>query len=375
MNKKLLENYIEDRKRYPKNITQNLKILILCNPCHGFGDVIFAMKLMKYIVSFYKSTVKIATTTPDSFFKLGASKPDIITLESGSNTQCRRFSRLLLKKDIGLYDLYFVAPLPADNKISQRDISTLFPSANKDNTFFFSEYNDDLNKGFDFNTGVGEGRDGIFLTEIPHSTNMYKSLGKYAVAYLSESIEKAEQCFLNFLEMVSTKYKLSVFTVVSPAWTETISDGKFKKYLSNHYGRLVIHTKEDEFEITTGSGKGTLHLRCDIFPVPNKNMLTLMKYSVDDILLTGDQSITDALSCCANKNIFYQIAPWKADFAKHLAKQLPNPFLSKKSTSCGTVKAVSYKSDYKKFIKTWDFRQRGKAKLDAVIAYGIDLTA
>ena len=364
MNKKIDEVY-------PNMLSQKLKILILCNPCHGFGDVIFAMKLMKYIVVFYKSKVKIATTTPDSFIKLGASKTYIIPLDTSSSLQCRRFARLSSKKPIDAYDLYFVAPLPADNKISQRDISILIPSANKDNTIFFSEYNDNLKKGFDFNTGIGRGRDGIFITEIPRSVNSYKSLGKYAVAYLAESIDKSEQCFLNFLSMVSKKYELLKFTIVAPDWIADIKDNKLKKHLSKYYGRINIHTKSEELQIDVGSGHGILNLKCDIFPVPNKDMLTLMKYSVDDILLTGDQSITDALSCCSNKNIFYQIAPWKANFAKNLANHLPNPYLSKKSTSCGTVKAVSYKSDYTKFIKTWDFRYRGKAKLDTVIERGI----
>ena len=35
-----------------------------------------------------------------------------------------------------------------------------------------------------------------------------------------------------------------------------------------------------------------------------------MKDSVEDILVTGDQSLTDVLSCCkSNKNVWYQIAP------------------------------------------------------------------
>ena len=95
-------------------------------------------------------------------------------------------------------------------------------------------------------------------------------------------------------------------------------------------------------------------------------MLSLLKYSVRDILVTGDQSMTDVLSCCADKNMFYQIAPWKASLGRQLGKKLPNEFLLRKKTSCGSLTAIKYNSDYKNFIKTWDFRRLAKPKLDAI---------
>jgi hypothetical protein len=92
-----------------------------------------------------------------------------------------------------------------------------------------------------------------------------------------------------------------------------------------------------------------------------------MENSVEDILLTGDQSITDALSCCSSKNIFYQIARWKRMFGKGLAKYMPNQYLKSYKTSCGTLKAIDYHSNYKKFVKDWDFRTLAKPKMDAII--------
>ena len=95
-------------------------------------------------------------------------------------------------------------------------------------------------------------------------------------------------------------------------------------------------------------------------------MLNLIKYSVDDILLTGDQSITDGLSCCADKNIFYQIAEWKESLGKQLGKMLPNKYLLSKKTSCGTIKAIKYNSDYRKFLQRYDFRKISKNKLNGI---------
>jgi hypothetical protein len=96
-------------------------------------------------------------------------------------------------------------------------------------------------------------------------------------------------------------------------------------------------------------------------------MVDLMANSIKDILLTGDQSITDAISCCYKKNIFYQIAPWKRDLAKNLSKEMPNVYLKSEKTSCGTLKAIKYNSNYEKFRNKWDFRTRGKPKMDAIV--------
>ena len=352
-----------------------LKILILCNPCHGFGDVIFAIKLMGYIRDWYGAKVKIATTDTESFIKVGAVKKDIIALDVKRIKQCRRFGTVQPRKPIGKFDLFFVAPLPADNTIIYSDISKLCPFSNKKNTIFFSEYNDRLDKGFHFNTGVGRGRDGIFLTKVPKTTRN-KSLGKYALSYLSNNIVNAKTCFLAFLQLVTTKYKYTKFSVLAPSWVASeIKEGDITGMVSSQYKKIVLHTQnekiilldEDSTRDSTRDSTHTLHIRCDIFPVPNADMIALMKYSVADILLTGDQSVTDMLSCCSRKNLFYQIAPWKENFARNLAKEIQNSFLSRKRTSCGTIKALEYKSDYRQFVKKWDFRNRGKAKLDAII--------
>lgn len=371
INKTILQ-YIQEKRKVLKKETKKLKILILCNPCHGFGDVVFAMKLNSYIKQWYGSTVHIGTTTPDSFIKLGAKEKDIIPLGVVRIDQCRRFGNVTPDKPIENYDLIFVAPLPADNKILQADITKLVPFANKDNTFFFSEYNDKLDKGFDFNTGIGSGRDGIFLTNVRKSKmNPFSKLQKFSLAYLAETIPNSQFCFLSFLEMLTKKYKYRTFSVVAPGWISKIKHEHFLSRTSKHYKKIVLHTKDEKL-ILLDKGETELHIRCDILPLPNKKMLRLMQHSVNDLLLTGDQSLTDALSCCPKKNLFYQIAPWKQNLAKNLARYLPNKFLLKKRLSCGSIKAIKYKSNHKSFVKRWDFRTRGKPKLDAIMAYALE---
>ena len=46
---------------------------------------------------------------------------------------------------------------------------------------------------------------------------------------------------------------------------------------------------------------------------------------------------------------------------------LPNKYLKTVKTSCGCLQAISYKSDYRKFIKDWDFKNRGKSKLTSML--------
>lgn len=101
-------------------------------------------------------------------------------------------------------------------------------------------------------------------------------------------------------------------------------------------------------------------------------MLTLMRHSVSDILVTGDQSLTDVVDCCAaDKRIWYQTAPWKSGFAKALATILKRPALANATTSCGSVKLRSIDTSShsaQKLKRDCDFRSIAKPVIDAIVA-------
>lgn len=344
----------------------NISILILCAPCRGFGDIIFATKIKRYIKGWYGIEADIASTTPDLFKKLG--EQTVILLKGKKGDQCRRYASLTPSKSLDKYDLIIIAPLMADNNISFPDIKKLIPHSNRSNTFFFSEYNDYLDKGFDINTGVGEGRDGMLFTtskSVKRDIEKFK-LGKYALSYIATgSIDDADKCFLNFLQMVLTKYK-DLDSIVCPAWIATLPTRLYNKIKGIN---IYLKLDKDTYIVHQPRGaKRNIVLRCDVLPVSNQVMISLIHYSVRDVLLTGDQSITDALSCCTNKNIFYQIAPWKENLAHNLAEYLPNKFLKSKKTACGCNEALQYTSNYKAFVKKWDFRTLGKPKVDAMVS-------
>ena len=94
-----------------------------------------------------------------------------------------------------------------------------------------------------------------------------------------------------------------------------------------------------------------------------------MKHSVEDILLTGDQSITDCLSTSPRKKVWYQIAPWKTDFADNLAKHIPDTNIGNFRTTCGSLKGLHLTKDYKPFLKKYDCRKLGRIRMDAIITF------
>ena len=368
----LWEPYHNAKAKCSKACARGIKILLLNAPCNGFGDLIFALKLSKYLVEWYGAQVTLATTFEKGLLSLGADPKYVVGLVGGKRSQCRRFALLKLNKSIPEQDLIFVAPIQIDFSPSISDVKKIIPYANRWNTFSFSEYNDSINKNFTFNTGVGGDRDGVLLTKPTKNRGKPKGLkNPYAIIYVAGSLSGVDECIVSFVEMIAKKYykKHRKLDVVIPPWfVKENVDKQLRSKVAKYYPNISIVQKDKPpIEISEGYDDNTLTFRCDILPVPNNLMMQLMSNSIDDILLTGDQSITDALSCCSKKNIFYQIAPWKSDLGKNLAKELPNIYLKKVSTSCGTLKAISYKSNYAKFVKKWDFRYRARGKLDAIV--------
>lgn len=355
-----------------------MNVLIVNTPCNGFGDIIFGWKIAKYLREWYpKNRVYIASTLPESLITLGENPKWVLRLGTKTYKQCRRVSRLELltmdnKKITPMYDLYLVAPLQSDFFVNYPDIRTLFSNSTRENTFFFSEYNDTKGK-CDFNTGIDDGRLGLLFTNAKGRCDLRKyglTKNNYALSYLAETIGRSEICYRSFFGMVGAKYVRDDFHIVCPEWV-ALDLGSHRRIIAklfHNYGTVRIVTKSDETKYSVGGTKGgTMHIRGDILPVPNEVMLGLMKNSVRDILLTGDQSITDVLSCCSQKNIFYQIAPWKKDLANKLARYLPNKYLSTSRSSCGTLGAIGYRGDYRKFVRKWDFRKLGRPLLDGLM--------
>lgn len=388
MKKDLLLKKFSDKIKIVENMPQ-LNILILCNPCNGFGDIIFAFKLKKYLTKWYPfADIKIASTMVSNFLTIGENQNSLIQLSSTSKElQCRRFGNLSMSTDnIGNkeFDLIFVAPIPADFDVSYQDIKKLIPYSNQFNTYFFSEYNDLSYKDIDFHTGIGRGKYGLMFTKIPSHILYDKTFLKknglkkenYALCYIANTIINMRSCYQSFFDMICKKYINKTFSIVIPPGL--ISDiehnqTSLKKYYK-YFSTIVLMKKDGKtaYEDLSPKNNNVLYIRADILPVKNTEMLTLMYNSVNDMLLTGDQSITDGLSCCPNKNIWYQIAPWKEAFGRQLSIHMPQKYYRRKKTSCGTIEGIGLKSDYKEFVKKYDFRKLAKPKLNKIINMALE---
>lgn len=344
--------------------SKNLKVGVIAAPCHGFGDVIFATKFSRYLKNF-TNDLRIITPSKSMFEKLGVSDIPIINLP-GNKNQCRRLASYDRPKCLPKLDLIFVAPLMADFDIRYRDIKSFLEESNPFNTIFLSEYQDDPSKGFDFTTGVGQEFAGLLFDDTKPSKKL-KGLNKYVLAYIAKGVGTRD-CLLNFAKMVTQKYDyLQKFEIVCPDWcVEKLSKSStFKKFAKNHFGTLVSKTKDEEKIIYKTNKPKTLTLRGDMLPVPREDMLSLMKYSLPDILVTGDQSITDAIDCCSKKNIWYQIVPWKSSFAKALSDEMPHKYLAKESTSCGVLD-TNVNLNFRGFKQRNDFRKKSFKKIQDI---------
>lgn len=370
---------------------KSINILLLTIPCHGFGDIIFSIKLKNYLEKWYpNSNIYTATTRPEMFEKFN--KKGIIKLvpkSAKTSLDCRRFSKLKFENKSHQnrkYHLMFVAPLLEDFDINRSDVKNLIPYSNKYNTLFINTYN--ATSKADIPLGLGKGKYGLFINKdikIPKSASStlnqwnLKSNDYFFVwiSYTEGAIPYADKCFLSFVEMLIKKYKNdNKIEIVIPPWiTMIITDSyhfnpssNLKKLLNMSKGYTIKYiTKQGTlFEFNRGSKQ--LILRGDILPVQQKDVMILMKFSKPEILLTGTQSFSDLFSCCNKKILFYQTVPWHENLAKQLAKILPNKYLEHKKTSCGSIKAVNLKPhDFNHIIKKYDFEVLAKPKIDKVI--------
>jgi len=163
--------------------------------------------------------------------------------------------------------------------------------------------------------------------------------------------------------------------MIIPEWicNDLDDDNNFyysvRSIISKHYKNIEIiyPDKGTSMMLEDDKDKSKLTLRADILPQKREIFISLMKDSVNDILVTGDQSLTDIISCCKYKRVWYQIAPWKMDFSENLFKQLPNNNLKTFKTSCGTLKSANMNIDWKNFMKLYDFRINGKKRFDSIL--------
>ena len=369
-------------------MSSDLNIALFCNPCYGFGDIIFCLKMYNYIKEWYGIECTLFTTKPKPFIDNGIKKIFLAKIPTKKYVECANIKDMKLYtinekgealKRIKLpvqYDLIFVAPwIGTDYEPKHSIMKHLFPYANRFNTFLFSEYNAPEPHKYDFPTGIGRGLYGLLITDW-NITGPRIVDNPYLMVHLTNDDRvNVVGCFSKFIEAMCKKYahlhpKLDVI-LPSHVLENTTGINKLIK--------LIKQKKYyDEVEIITTKGTGrsypsntrVLRFRCELTPMPYEKYVSMFNYCLPDVLITGDQSVTDIISCCKDYNIYYQIMPWKQNFAKNLSKitNAQKDYLRKIRTSCGLQKmSEGKKLALRRIEEEFDFRKLGKAKLDGII--------
>lgn len=370
---------MNDNKKITSKDYSNVKIGLINTPCAGFGDIIVCKTFYDYLNEWYPGAkVSICTTTPQKYKDLGVDG-NIYKLYNKNNdkdSECIDYDKLILKKNI-IFDVMIIIPII--NKTFEINVfKKMIPYANVFNTFTVSEYNGEF-PPYTFPIGVGNGQLGLLMNNFKiKKQGIIKS--PYALVYIQPSPEwgvHSKYCFIAYLEMICKKYnKHKSFQIIIPEWIEQDLNGDdtfyrksmniIKKYYKNV--SIVYKDKSEDFFIENDDKTSKLTFRSDIMPQKREIFISLMKDSVNDILVTGDQSLTDIFSCCKeDKIVWYQIAPWKKGLSYNLSKELPNKYYSTFKTSCGTIRGFNTNIDWKKFLKNYDFRNNGRERMDQII--------
>tara|TARA_A100001015_G_scaffold320944_1_gene449275 strand:- start:1563 stop:2906 length:1344 start_codon:yes stop_codon:yes gene_type:complete len=385
-------------EKVQKKHYKNIKLGLINVPCGGYGDVIKCIKIYEYIKRWYPGIdVTILSASQEKFRNLGI-KNEIIDIKHKNNkkSECAKFKDL---KIVGnkKFNCFLIIPVISD-PFDINDFKKMIPYATNWNTFTMSEYNDIDTVPTDFPIGVGNKNLGLFFDK-PVLEKQKFIKNPYALVYIQSKIDNifhSRYCFLSFLEMIINKDKYKnhkKFEIVLPKW---ISEDilfyrpvkyKFLKITKKQYQKITVITKEEEkilFNIKENNDKKRINrrskktkkikkinkeliIRGDILPQPREKFIGLIKDSIKDILLTGDESLVDTLNCSPNKTIWYQIAPWKQNLAENLSIETGNKNYKNFRTSCGNIKGYKFKNDTQKLIKENDFRKKGHERFDSAI--------
>jgi len=382
---------MDKKVKASSRINDKLRIALICHPCYGYGDIIFALKMHKFIKQWYGIDCTMITTKPAPFIKNGLKNIYCLkTPGSRSYVECENLKTMKLynidrkgnpTKRANLkhqFDLIMVTPwIGTDYEPNKNVVKNFLPYANPFNTLLFSEYNAPDPKKYDFPTGIGKGLMGLLVTRFKFSKTL-KIKHPYLMVHLTRDDRvNVGKCFSNFIKLMCKKYhkrhrKLDVVIPPHVLQDKTTLDKLFSYIKSRGYYKNVVIVKPGEKP--TKTSPSTLTLRADIGPLPYDKYTGLFKSCLPDVLITGDQSVTDIISCCKDYNIYYQIMPWKTNFAKNLAQALGQDFIRKVSTSCGLEKFSSrQRSNITNVAKRHNFTKLGKPKLDAILAFVLRL--
>ena len=355
----------------------------------GFGDLIFTLKLYAIFKKWYGISPYIVSPTPDKFLSNGISKSKILHLKIPKSESDNAHQYIEEAESVPIvtmnntkweneFDIIFVTPVTMDGwEKNLRHFKSIFPYITSDLLYRFSAY-DHGGLTYEIPLGLSKNRYGIFISE-PQTPVKRMIKNPYIMTHISninwtETEGDYKSCLSNFLKLMVKKYhkKYPVLDIVVSksitndfASTDRDRFNKLKDYLKKFYGKVKVIKSENDTLLKKG-----LNIRSDLPVMTHKKFTSLFQHCLPDVLGTGNQTISDLVSCCTNFNIYYQTLPWEVSFAKNLGRILKKDYLKVRRSSCGKYgdKNMLYmETDLSVIKKNHNFDKKGKPLVDTIM--------
>jgi len=371
---------MEKERNLNKKCIKKLKIGLYVNSCFGFGDVIFTIKMWKYIKEWYDIESTILTTTPQQFINNGFSTKLVKRLaiprepyeEACYDVQSTfAYNPISKKKYYGKFDCIFITPWVGPNReVTHKIVRNVFPETNPFNTFVLSPYNrGDGVSIYDLHLGIGPKYLGMLHSTTKCSSKLKSISNPYVMVHISQFGDYFG-CFESFVKMICEMYenKYKKLEIILPSFIiENSKINNLIRYLSKSYDyNVYIINNTSELKSIKNIKESQLLLRADILPLPYETYVSsLLCNSLPVMLATGNQSVSDIISMRPDIKLFYQIAPWEKQFAKALSSEANLSYIKSSKTSCG-IQNLDSKKNLKNLTK-YDFEKLGKSHIDSIL--------
>lgn len=355
----------------------------------GFGDLIFTLKLYAIFKKWYGISPYIVSPTPDKFLSNGISKSKVLHLKIPKSEKDEAHKYIEESESIPIvtmndskwkkeFDIIFVTPVTMDGwENTVGHFKSIFPYITSEILYRFSAY-DHGGMTYEIPLGLSEDRYGIFIS--PKQTPAKRMIkNPYIMTHISninwtEPEGDYKSCLSNFLKLMVKKYHkeypvldIVISKSITGNFIETDRDrfNKLKDYLKKYYGKVKVIKSESDTLLTEG-----LNIRSDLPVMPHSKFTSLFQHCLPDVLGTGNQTISDLVSCCTNFNIYYQTLQWEISFAKNLGRILKKEYLTTRRSACGQYgnKNMLYmETDLSVIRDNYNFAIKGKAFMDKIM--------
>ncbi len=366
----ILESYIFTSERDG----DSLSILILNDTFSEkkteFNEILFAKKLATILRDLYGMDVTIASREYETHLTLEENAIELsFTEEKG----------FIHTKEIDKFELIFIAPY--DGILNMDIIKSLIPQANIYNTFTFGEYNDKYASRYDFNTGIGLKKEGLFFSDVSRmelaSFRPTCPLSHhFTLAFIPSPSNGEEIC--SFFEYLGDKYSDEEHVnddidVLVCSWV----DKHFIKHLLEkklilknwHVNYIDRYGRKHMLRPNSNKNVNIFTIRGDILydDYSHKKLIHLIKNSITDILVDCDQLMMDILSIGRRKNIFFPTI--KNEGLRETCSMFPNSSVNVIKTSAGNLKCLKYVPEFSRYVAQWDFRTISRQKFQAIFTF------